>query len=111
MNDNEQCFDELMADSIKYGVFDDIDNTIEMLIKLKKKLNSFDCDNSILIYNEFQAEIWIIQDIINKINKTLGLVCEKHHIEEDNKPKSNENKKKPNKSKHKSNKKVVTKNE
>jgi len=95
MSDNEQCFDELMVDSIKYGVFDDIDNTIEMLMKLKKKLNSFDCKNSILIYSEFQTEIWIIEDIIKKINHVLNVICkEEDHIDEDNnKTKQNKNKK------------------
>jgi hypothetical protein len=74
MSENEQCFDELMVDSIKYDVFNDIDNTIEMLMKLKKKLYSLDCKN-ILLYNEFQVEVWIIQDLIKKINHVLNVIC------------------------------------
>jgi len=110
MTDYEQCFDELMADSIKYGVYDDIDNTIEMLMKLKKKFYSVDCKD-ILIYNEFQTEIWIIQDIIKKINHVINVICKEDNVNEDDKTKPNKNKKKSNTSKSKSNKKVAAKNE
>jgi len=96
MTDYEQCFDELTADSIELNVYANINDTIEMLMKLKKKLYSIDCKD-ILIYNEFQTEIWIIEDIIKKINHVLNVICkEKDNISEDN------NKTKPNK-----NKKVV----
>jgi hypothetical protein len=91
MNDeNKQCFDELMVNSIKYGVYNDIDNTIEMLMKLRKKFHSFrfDCENDVLLYNEFQTEIWIIQDIIKKINKILNLQC-KREIATDRKKRQN----------------------
>jgi len=92
MNDdkNKQCFDELMVNSIKYGVYNDIDDTIEMLMKLRKKFHSFrfDCENDILLYNEFQTEIWIVQDIIKKINKTLNLQC-KRAIATDQKKRQN----------------------
>jgi len=93
MTDYEQCFDELTADSIEMNVHANINDTIEMLIKLKKKLYSIDCKD-ILIYNEFQTEIWIIEDIIKKINHVLNVICkEKDHASEDN------NKTKPNKNK------------
>jgi len=108
MTDYEQCFDELTADSIEMNVYANINDTIEMLMKLKKKLYSIDCKD-ILIYNEFQTEIWIIEDIIKKINHVLNVICkEKDHTSEDNnKTKPNKNKKKLNKNKSKSNKMVV----
>ena len=111
MTDYEQCFDELTCDSVELNVYANINDTIEMLLKLKKKLYSVDCKD-ILIYNEFQVEIWIIQDIIKKINHVLNVICKEDHISEDNnKTKPNKNKKKSNTSKSKSNKKVVAKNE
>jgi len=94
MTDYEQCFDELTADSIELNVHANINDTIEMLMKLKKKLYSIDCKD-ILIYNEFQTEIWIIEDIIKKINHVLNVICkEKDHVSDDNnKTKLNKNKK------------------
>jgi hypothetical protein len=98
MTDYEQCFDELTADSIEFNVYANINDTIEMLMKLKKKLYSVDCKN-ILIYNEFQTEIWIIQDIIKKINHVLNVICKEDNVNDDDKNKPNKNKKKPNKNK------------
>jgi len=106
MTDYEQCFDELTADSIELNVYSSINDTIEMLMKLKKKLYSVDCKD-ILLYNEFQTEIWIMQDLIKTINHVLNIRCKKDdvlnvmHKKEDNVSKGN-NKTKPNK-----NKKVV----
>ena len=74
MSNNEQCFDELMVSNIKDDVFNNIDKTIEMLMKLKKKLYSIDCED-ILLYNEFEVEVWIIQDLIKKINHVLNVIC------------------------------------
>jgi len=94
MTDYEQCFDELTADSIEMNVYASINDTIEMLMKLKKKLYSVDCKD-ILLYNEFQTEVWIMQDLIKTINHVINVICkEKDHTSEDNnKTKQNKNKK------------------
>jgi hypothetical protein len=93
MNDYEQCFDELTIDSIELNVYANINDTIEMLMKLKKKLYSVDCKN-ILIYNEFQVQLWIIQDIIKKMNHIVNVICKEDQVSEhNNKTKTNKNKK------------------
>jgi len=83
MNENKECYEKIDLDNLR-GILDyEIDNTINKLKKLKKKLNKVDININVLTLCGYIYHFYDIQAIIKDINSDLKRDKEFNELEKE----------------------------
>ena len=83
MNENKECYDITDINKMRNILDNEIDNTINKLIKIKKNLSKVDININVLVLSGFIQYFYDLQAIIKEINSEIKYIKEVNKLDKE----------------------------